>query len=218
MKKNAILIAFLLVVLASTGCKSKVQKAEKLIKTELSKTLYDFDSYKPIETTVVKTNVNAFNDSACWNKASVLAYAFSKLDEYIEDAEEAKSHMEIWGRPTYYSSTYSDNRWYQYREEFNESVANINITIATINIIANELKDLIAKLDTTQLAGWEVQHSFRCNTRGGHPEIGHFRYVISKDLKTIILEEDTESKEDKKTRELLENVLNGWTDLEPIEL
>lgn len=34
--------------------KSKERKAEALIRTELSKTLFDFDRYKLIETTVVE--------------------------------------------------------------------------------------------------------------------------------------------------------------------
>lgn len=219
MKKSVLIfISLAMAVCAFESCKSREEKAAELIKNELSKTLYDFDSYQPIETIVKEAKVNAYNDTSCWEKASLLGYGFSKLDEYFDDATEAREHMNIWGRPSYYSSTYSDNQYYKYRNEFNEAVANINRSITIINYIAHELIDSIATLDTTQIVGWEVLHDFRCKTRGGSPEIGHYRYLISKDFKTILLCEDTESEKDNQTREALENVLDGWIDLEPLNL
>lgn len=41
-------------VLAFASCMSKEEKAAQLINTEMSKTLYDFDSYEPIETKVTE--------------------------------------------------------------------------------------------------------------------------------------------------------------------
>lgn len=35
-----------------SGCKSKEEKALEIIKNEMFKTLYDFESYQPIETKV----------------------------------------------------------------------------------------------------------------------------------------------------------------------
>lgn len=219
MKKGIFLfISLTMAVCVFESCKSKEEKAAELIKNELSKTLYDFDSYQPIETIVSVAKNNAYNDTSCWEKASLLGYGFSKLDEYFDDATEAREHMNIWGRPSYYSSTYSDNQYYKYRNEFKEAVANIDRSITIINYIAHELSDSIAKLDTTKVVGWEVLHDFRCKTRGGSPEIGHYRYVISKDFKTILLREDTESEKDNNTRAAMESVLDGWTDLEPLNL
>lgn len=200
------------------SCKSKEDKAAELIRNELSKTLYDFDSYQPIETVVKVAKVNAYNDSTCWHKAGVLAYGLSQVIKSVEKASNAIEHMQIWGRPTYYSSSYSDNQYYKYKSEHEEAVAETNISIILCNSIASELKDSIAQLDTSQVAGWEVNHSFRCKTKGGNSEIAHYRYVISKDFKKVILREDTESKDDKSIRDALTSVVNGWEDLKTIQL
>ena len=114
--RKAIYVLFTSIFLFA-ACKSKEEKAAELIRNELSKTLYDFDSYQPIETSVIEAKMNAFNDSSCWKKGAVLAYGMQKLLKYMDMYKDAKEHMEIWGKPTYYSSSYSDNRYYKYRDE-----------------------------------------------------------------------------------------------------
>ena len=218
MKIIKLSIAFIICIAVFASCKSKEEKAEELIRTELSKTLYDFDSYKPIETTVKVAKANAFNDSTCWNKASVLAYGLSQVVENVKEASNATEHMAIWGKPTYYSSSYSDNQYYKYKSERDEYIAKANLAIILCNSIANNLADTIAKLDTSQVVGWEVIHDFRCKTRGGNSEIGHYRYIVSKNFKEILLWEDTEQKSHKDTRDALETVVSGWEDLTPIDL
>ena len=57
-------VLFLLVaIIALVGCKSKEEKAAEMIKKELFKTLYDFDSYQPIETKVDSAFYSAYTDS-----------------------------------------------------------------------------------------------------------------------------------------------------------
>lgn len=51
------------------GCKSKEEKAEELIKKSLFQSLYDFDSYSPIETIVKEAYEIPKNDSALFNIA-----------------------------------------------------------------------------------------------------------------------------------------------------
>lgn len=218
MKNTRFIFALFICTLLIVSCKSKEERAENLIRSELSKTLYDYDSYKPIETTVKVAKANAYNDSNCWNQAGVLAYGLSQVVDNVRDARNALEHMQIWGRPTYYSSSYSDNQYYKYKDEHEDAVAKANIAIITCNSLAETLRDSIAKLDTTQVIGWEVNHSFRCKTKGGDSEIAHYRYVISKNFKTVILREDTESKKDKDIHDALETVLEGWEDLKTIQL
>lgn len=49
--KNVIIMALTAIFILS-GCKSKEEKALEIIKNEMFKTLYDFESYQPIETKV----------------------------------------------------------------------------------------------------------------------------------------------------------------------
>ncbi len=194
------------------SCKSKEERAEELIRTELSKSLYDFDSYKPVETKVSVAKCNMFNDTACWRLGKTLAYGMEQFLEYKEKIEDAREHMSIWGSPTYYSSSYSDNQYYKYKAEAEDAVTHAMAALMVNKQIADELRDSVNALDTAQVIGWEVVHDFRCKTRGGSPEIGHYRYVISKDFKTVYICEDIESSRDKHTREALETILTDYWD------
>lgn len=208
-----ILLAFTMP--AFIGCKSetvektKEEKAAELIKQELSKTLYDFDSYQPIETKVKEAKANRFNDSTCWNKAGVLVYSMHQVDEYIAQAKEATEYMAIY-QPTRYSSSYSVNKFYDYDKQYKEAIEKADGWIEACKVLAEELKDTVTNMDTSQVIGWEVIHDFRCKTKGGTPDIVHFRYVISKDFKSVILREDMGGMIDKRIREVLETIETAW--------
>lgn len=209
--------AILISVILFAGCQSKEEKAAELIKNELSKTLYDFESYQPIETIVKEAKSNAYNDSSCWKKASLLGYGMQQIIEYKKESEDAKEHMDIWGKPTYYSSSYSDNKYYKYRDEYIEVLEKAIAAYSVCKSIAKELKDSVAKLDTNQVIGWEVTHRFRCKTRGGNSTIGDYRYIIDKDFKKVLLREDIDSEDDKQTREAIETTMSGYWDDEKEE-
>lgn len=214
MKRIAQYCLIVVVSLLIYSCKSKEDRAEELIRTELSKTLYDFESYQPIETKVSVAKCNMYNDTACWRLGKTLAYGMEQFLEYKEKIENAREHMSIWGRPTYYSSSYSDNQYYKYKAEAEDAVTRAMASLLVNKQIADELRDSVNALDTTLVIGWEVVHDFRCKTRGGSPEIGHYRYIISRDFKTVYICEDTESSRDKHTREALETILTDYWDMD----
>ena len=220
MRNTGMLIGTLLILSLGllAGCKSKEEKAAELIKTELSKTLYDFDSYQPIETIVKEAKATPYNDSLCWAKAGVLAIG---MEQYIEKANEATNSVEraqLWGAPTYYSSSYSDRNYYKYLEECRNAISEANLNAMLCNLIADSLANIIQQLDTTAIIGWEVQHSFRCKTRGGSPEIAHYRYVVDKKFKNVLLREDSESETDKHVRDALSMVVDGWKEMSIVDL
>lgn len=206
-------ILFILVIAACTStftsCFSKKDRAEKLIRQELSKTLYDYDSYQPIETTVSPAKRNVFNDTTCWNMGGSLAYGMKATVKCIDEMDDAKSHMAIWGPPSYYSSSYSDQQYYKYKDEYEEALLEFQTNLIICKSIASELLDSAQRLDTTQIIGWEVHHDFRCKTRGGNPEIAHYRYVISKDFKTILICE-REGEDSDYIREAIESVFTDF--------
>lgn len=209
MEKTSTFILLICTILL-TGCRSKEEKAAELIKKELSKSLYDFDSYQPIETIVNEAKASIYNDSVCWAKGSTLAYGIKQAMEYAEQYESAKEHMEIWGRPTYYSSTYSDNQYYKYKKEYEDALEEFIATGNACKILAESLKETAEKIDTTMVIGWEVSHRFRCKTKGGNSAIGDYRYIISKDFKSVLICEDVDN--DKEIREALESIQSDYWD------
>ncbi len=192
-------------------CKSKEEKAAELINNALSKTLYDFESYQPIETMVKEAKYTAYNDTTCWRLATEMAAKGVLLSEYLDEGRDAKEYMSIY-TPSYYSSSYSDSKYYKYQKKAVEAYTNANLLVLLINNNAKELKKQIDKLDTSQIIGWDVDHSFRCKTKGGSAAIGHYRYVIDKDFKTILLKEDMDDEGDT-PRKFVKFVISGWEDL-----
>lgn len=212
MKKASILLLFLPLVMV--GCKSKEEKAAELIKSELSKTLYDFDSYSPIETIVTEAKQSVYTDTALWSTANALLYSFNLVTDYLEEAEDAKERMDIWGSPTRYSSSYSDEQYYKYRNEWSENIEKATVSMELVKIMAQSLKDTLPTVDEERIIGWEVQHRFRCKTKGGLSTIGDYRYVVDKDFKKILIFEDTDDEDYEIIRELISGVIEG--DLEQI--
>ena len=66
------IIIFLLISITFFSCQSKEEKAIKLIQNELSKTLYDYESYSPIETIVTEAKQNIYNDTTFWRQANFI--------------------------------------------------------------------------------------------------------------------------------------------------
>ena len=209
MKIRSLLLIVFACFLTLSSCKSKEEKAAELIKQELAKTLYDFESYEPIETTVTEAYATAYNDSICYNMALVIGYEFSKVNEAIEKAKEACEYADIWGAPTAYSSSYSDKKYYKYRNEAKEQLDKVDNGMAIIKSLGRTLQDSIARLDENKQIGWEVKHRFRCKTRGGQASIGDYRYVIANNFKKVLLREDMDDEDDKRARSMIKSAIEG---------
>lgn len=204
-KKAIIILSLLTLGLLVTTCSSNEHKANKLIRERMSKTLYDYDSYDPIETIVTEAKASIYTDTTCW-MAALYYYQISKLhDEHRKKAEEAKEEMEIWGPPTTYSSSYSDNKYKKYKSEYEEEKkaqeASLKLWTDALMMVNKE----VSRLDKNSIIGWEVNHRFRCKTRGGYATIGNYRFVMDKDFTKILIEEDLDGDESKELRYVLKD-------------
>ena len=93
-----------------SGCKSKEEKANELIKDDMFKVLYDFASYEPIETNIDSAFTSVYTDSIITRHAYFIKIAIEKADEYLDEMKDARKTMEIWSDG--YSS-YSNSRYYE---------------------------------------------------------------------------------------------------------
>lgn len=202
MKKYVILLT-IFAAFSVTGCKSNEEKANELIRAELSKTLYDYESYQPIETTIKEAKNTAFNNEECWGYAMAANSFLNDAWEYIEKSKNAQEYMEIYGPPTYYSSSSSDRKYYQYKKEAKEHLETAQLNIDKSKAAVDSIKCIKAKLDTMQIIGWEVVHKFRCKTKGGYATIGNYRYVIDEKFEKILFHVDLDDEECIKNASLL---------------
>lgn len=183
---------------------SNEQKAEELIREDLSKTLLDFNSYEPVETTIMEAYETPYNHTECHNIALVAAKHLEKAEDYSKEVEKAIDHMNIWGAPTSYSSSYSDRQYYKYKEQAKENLEKLEEELSFIRTAGYALQDTIKNLDSAKIIGWEVKHRFRCKTRGGSSTIADYRYVMDKKFKTIIFHEDMDSDDFSRVREIID--------------
>ena len=206
MKKFILVLAAVIVAFTVTSCKSKEEKAAELIKQELSHVLYDIESYEPIETVVTEAKHIPTNDSACVGKAlNVIVYDETTV-EYLEDVTSALESMLIWGPPTSYSSSYSDSRYYESKSECVDAMKKANICIKKYNSSIDDLKIMMKNTNPSETIGYNVEHSFRCRTKGGFWTIEHYRFVVDKKFKKIIFGVDEE--ENDEVYDLINSVQN----------
>lgn len=209
MRKTHLILLFLALPLFFSSCKSKEDKAAELVKNELSKTLYDFESYEPIETKVLEAYETAYNDTTCFRQALAISYIMEKTSKAFEEAKDAKERAEIWGPPTYYSSSYSDSQYRKYLDEAKEKAEEGLKGYELLKTMGSALEDSIKVLDDKKMIGWEIKHRFRCKTKGGQNTIADYRYVVDPDFKTVYFYEDTDDNEYKQAREVIEAALKG---------
>ena len=208
MKKFILVLAAVIVAFTVTSCKSKEEKAAELIKQELSHVLCDFGSYEPIETVVTEAKHIPTNDSACINKALDAITYHELAVEYAEDSKSAFETMCIWGSPSRYSTSYSDNRYYESKYEFIESLKKANICIKKYNSSIDDLKILMKNTNPSETIGYNVEHTFRCKSKGGIWLITQYRFVVDKKIKKIIFCVD----EKDEVSDFIESVQNGITE------
>lgn len=206
MKKYVILLT-IFAAFSVTGCKSNEEKANELIRAELSKSLYDFDSYQPVETIVKEAKNTAFNNEKCWQWASLANLYLDECHKHIESSKQAQEYMEIY-TPSYYSSSRSDRKFYKYKKEAEDYLDKAKECITKSLMATDSLKSMKLKLDTTQVIGWEVSHKFRCKTKGGYATIGNYKYVIDEKFENILFHIDLDTDEYKKNMSVL-NVPTG---------
>ena len=139
-------------------------------------------------------------------------FTFNRCQEANEEAEDAKTHMDIWGPPTYYSSSYSDRQYRKYKDEYTEKKAEMMVSYELLKELATQLKDTLSTIDSAKVIGWEVQHRFRCKTKGGHSAIADYRYILDKDLQTILISEDMDDENSKTLRILVTYIQDGFFD------
>uniref|UniRef100_UPI0040560950 hypothetical protein n=1 Tax=Alistipes sp. TaxID=1872444 RepID=UPI0040560950 len=207
--KKCIILLTIIATLCITSCKSNEEKANELIRAELFKTLYDFNSYEPIETSIIPAKNIAINDSMCCARALILYFLNIDMLERFSKALNAAEQAEIWGPPSYWSSSFSDRKYYQYRNEVRTHIKALKISAANYNKHIDTLKNLRFNLDTTMIIGWEVMHRYRCKTKGGDSEIVNSKYIIESDFSKIIRYTDLDSEEYQAITGIFNNIDKG---------
>lgn len=200
--KNVIIMALTAIFILS-GCKSKEEKALEAIKNEMFKTLYDFESYQPIETKIDSAFLSAYTDSIIIKHGYILNEFLKEANEALSEIKEANRSMEIWSDS--YSS-YGREQYYEAKNKADQGLENANLYIKIMNAQSDTIK-LLAQNIKPDFYGWKVTHKFRCKTKGGDSTIGNYIYYFDKKVKNIIYKEDTEDEDLVKVKSLIKEAI-----------
>ena len=173
MKNFILVLSTVILATVATSCKSKEEKAAELIKKELSYELYDFQSYEPIVTVVTEAKDIPTNNKDCLMKASTANERCAIALEHVKDVKTALEFMNLWGPPTKCSSSYSNSKYYEYKDDYVNAMQIANVYIKHYNSTIDELDSLIKNTNPSEIIGYNVEHSFRCRTKGGFWTIEH---------------------------------------------
>lgn len=202
MKRALLSLMAIILCLSFTQCKSKEDKANELIKDYMFKSLYDFESYQPIETKIDSAFHTIYNDSTVKYYAYSIVLSQKEGDKLADEFKSIESSIDIWCDGYTYYSSYSFKKCQECREQ---ALENLRKRLFWWSTIESFRDSLLSVADTLQnrFIGWQVTHDFRCKTKGGNPEIGHYVFVMDKDLKKIISKKDMDDDDEKDIQDVI---------------
>lgn len=204
MKKTISFILLTLLVLS--GCNSKEDKIEELIKSDMNVWLYDFKSYEPTQTQIDSAFYNIHGDYNVREKITKLIKLkkeFEELDIETEDLE--MSTMMYSGL----SSAPAVNMYNKYSKDLSENQEKLKTIENNIEKIKNEIISIHDKAPRREFIGWGVVHYFKCNTQEGLPYIGQIAYIVDKDIKKILFKIDMTDPDEIEIDETIDEIING---------
>lgn len=198
------LIFALLTCIVFFGCKSKKDKVADIIKDEMFKTLYDFESYEPIETKIDSAFYSIYTDSAILAQAYIAKLFLDDINESLEEEEKAHRSMEIWSDS---NTSMGQNKYNEARDKCEESLNNAKLYLSIVKTKMDTIRILSSNFNT-EFCGWKATHKFRCKTKGGNFDIGNYLYVFDEKVNEITYTEDLEDKKNERLKSLINEALD----------
>lgn len=185
MKKLLSLAIFLISGLVMTSCQSNEEKAQELIRDNFFQTMHDFGSYEPIEIIVKEAKQSMYTDADIWKDINALTVVYDGLIRRKASYNVAAE------------SSYSSKKEIEAKRELFEKHAKV------FDVLYRKVKENEQLIDSTKTIGWEVNHKFRCKSQSGVALIKECRFIMNKDFKAILIEEEIGSKESKELKRFM---------------
>ena len=190
------------------SCKSREDKALELIDQQMFQTLYDYDSYQPVETKVDSAFTSPYYSDSILALVMIYDEYQKRADDYKDKADDAQSTMEIW------EDSYSSYARTRYREARTKWIDN------TISSITEHKKALTAILMASEAIrdfkpeyyGWAVYHKYRCKSKGGNALLCEAIYIVDNDIKSIIKTIDIDDDDYKKAKKHIDEIIEDMSD------
>ena len=142
------------------GCKSREEKVAELIKQEMFKTLYDFESYEPVETKIDSAFTSIYTDSVIKSYAYIARSFLDDVQEGLDKVKDAQRTAEIW-RDSY--SSYGRGKYEEAYNEMREHLDEVKSKMSIVNGYTDSIRNASVGFKP-EFCGWRVKLRFRCKT------------------------------------------------------
>lgn len=204
MKKLFKITVTLAMCLLCGSCKSKEDKALALIDKQMFSSLYDYESYQPVDTQIDSAFNVAEYDNEIIALGMLTSEAMDKSQKELDEVKSAQRTMNIWSDS--YSS-YGRSNYYEAKDEMKEHLQKANEYFKQAAIEMGMIREKAKEFDGA-FCGWKVTHKFRCKTKGGNSTLGTYVYIFDKDVKEILYHEDTDDDDIASAKGIIKEVLN----------
>lgn len=199
---------FIVIAILFTACKSKEDKAQEVIKTELFKTLDDYSSYEPIETKVDSFFTSIYDDPRISDWGAMFGIMLRNAEKSSEQLKSAEVDMKIWQGS---SSLFGLNKYADAHREYNRIKEEGQSFLKIMGELSDSIKVKKGTLSIHEFIGWKVNHKFRSKNKEGNFVISDQIYIFDKEMKEIIDEYDLQDNDQMKSRVLIDIALNYRT-------
>lgn len=181
--KKLVIALFAVCAIFSSCQKTPEDKANDLIKENITKMLTYPDSYESVETTI---------DSLFTPMYTVAFYeksqrAMELIDRIVENKRKVANalfsmhiHSGIYSNSAYYRAKYKEGKEeYEIAKKYNEKA------VPELESLNKEMKAQLEKGD--EFLGYAIEHKFRCKNEGGNTTKNDFLLIVDKDMNEVIM-------------------------------
>ena len=183
------------------SCETKEEKALTLIDEKMFQTLYDYDSYQPVETVVDSAFSSVYRDTLAVTYALYISALQEHLEKTVDEINKNLDRAKI-----YVGSYYSQDIYQEYINKAISSKDVAEICIDRMKLYEDSIR-IISDSFIPEFIGWEVMHRFRCKSKGGSALLSDFVYLFDKDFNEIVYYEDTEDELTVKIKKIITDAL-----------
>lgn len=180
--KKLVIALFAVCAIFSSCQKTPEDKANDLIKENITKMLTYPDSYESVETTVD----SLFNPmySVDFKRKAQRAM---ELSDRIEDNKTSIDHglltMNLHSGP-YSNSVYDRTKYKEGKEEYETAKKYNEKAVPELAALKKDMKAQLEKDD--EFLGFAIEHKFRCKNDAGNTIMNDFLLIVDKDMNKVI--------------------------------
>jgi len=184
--KKIILLAMTMLFLS---CQSRDEKARRLIKDDLNKTIADFGSYEAVEYTKIDSAFNdPLTDSISIIFGGTLIVAKELAQSSLNDMENSNNQV----KNMLVGGNWNDNQYKVLNIEMQKHEEKVERYINLGDLYADSLETRIGSLNSNFI-GFKINHKFRYKNKDGEVLLTTYMYVFDPDMKKIVFKKELDN-------------------------